>query len=76
MAGYSGGVLKKGQVRPGGARAAGVPAAIQPASAQSQVKVVERDDRSATIEVCCACGRRTYIQCRWPNPAAPGAGQV
>lgn len=67
-------VIKNNQLKAGGPCRIGASAAT-PASASAgpQVRMVERRDDGAVIEVRCACGRCTYVQCRWPAQAAPAA---
>ena len=72
------GILKKNQVRPAGAYSIGAGPTVPPAPgpAKAEVRLVEQHDDHATLEVRCACGRYTYIQCRWPitgsaTPADP-----
>jgi hypothetical protein len=70
------GILKKNQVRPAGAYAISTAAAAPPptATAKGDVRLVEQHADHAILEVRCACGRVTYVQCRWPMPgAAPAA---
>jgi hypothetical protein len=63
------GVLKKRQVRLSDPAPLGGPGAAQAPTGQPQARLVERNDRSAIVEVRCACGRCTYVQCRWPAAA-------
>jgi hypothetical protein len=63
------GVLKKSQVRPAGAYPLNPgPAAPAPAPAKGDVRLVEQHADHAVLEVRCACGRVTYVHCRWPMP--------
>ncbi|MBM4019091.1 MAG: hypothetical protein FJ288_12310 [Planctomycetes bacterium] len=70
----TGAILKKNQVRAAGSRPIGDAQAARSAPAAPQARLVEKNDSSAVIEVRCACGRCTYIQCRWPAKPA-GAPQ-
>jgi hypothetical protein len=69
------GVLKKNQVRSSGPRRLG--AACDPAESRrpaaggpAGVRIARRDADRAVIEVRCACGNVTLIECRWPGEAA------
>jgi hypothetical protein len=70
-------VLKKGRVRMTGSCRPGTPAATRPAHAGPEIRTVERGANGAVLEVCCSCGRRTYMHLQWPDagaPAEPTAG--
>lgn len=82
MTGATTGIVKKGRVRPspprrleaaaGPHRPAGGPVAGAP-----QVRIVERHADRAALEVRCACGRITHVECQWqvpPPAAASGTG--
>jgi hypothetical protein len=68
MTGQTTAVLKKSAVRVAG------PCHIDPAAARAsdapQVRIVETTAAGALLEVRCACGRCTYVQCRWPAKGA------
>jgi len=49
---------------------AGTPGSPGAAVADPAVRVVEQDETGALIEVTCACGRTTHVQCDY----APGPG--
>ncbi len=74
------GVLKKGQIRTSGPCRLGGPQApgvTRPSAARAptQVRIVQRDEDRAVVEVRCPCGNITLIECRWagdePAPEDP-----
>jgi hypothetical protein len=67
------GILKKSHVRPAGAYTMNAGPAVAPpppVADKSDVRLVEQHPDHAILEVRCACGRVTYVQCRWPIPGA------
>jgi hypothetical protein len=67
------GIVKKDRVRVAepcriGAAAQGGAAA---AGAGAMVRIARRNADHAVLEVRCACGRTTHVECRWPA-GAPG----
>lgn len=69
------GILKKNQVRLSTAgRAEGHAAPASPTAA-AEVRIVEQHPDYALVEVRCACGRCTYVQCRYPAGPAPAAAK-
>ena len=69
------GVVKKDRVRDagpcrisaGGAAAGG---AAGRGGGRATVRVVQQAEDRAVLEVRCRCGQVTYLECRWPAPAA------
>lgn len=71
------GVVKKNRVRTRepcriGAQATPAGAARGPVG-QPLVRLAERHDDHAILEVRCVCGQTTHVECRWKVPA-PGDG--
>ncbi len=73
-------VVKKGRVKETGAvrlgpergpsSARGGPApGPSAAAAAPAARIVEQHEDRAVVEITCACGRVTRLQCRWPPPA-------
>lgn len=81
----SGAVLKKDRVRMEGRRRIGGPAVAPGSSAapaggaaapggQPAARLVSVSDAGALVEVTCACGRKTLLQCDFDAAAATGGG--
>jgi len=73
-------VIKKNRVRTTPARPAGDPphpasrpGAAPPDGAPAQVRIAQRHDDHAILEVCCPCGNVIHVECRWPKAGADGA---
>jgi len=60
------GILKKHEVRLGGACRIDPAVVTQPA-AGPDVRIIEKTAAGVLLEVRCACGRCTYVQCMWPS---------
>ena len=61
------GVLKKSTVRLGAPCHIDAAASPDSEAAGPGVRIVEKTAAGAVLEVRCACGRSTYVQCRWPT---------
>ena len=71
------GVLKKNNVKQaepcslGAAPRTGSAGSLTP---QPQASIVEQDENHALVEVVCACGAKSYLNCLFPSSAAAGTG--
>jgi hypothetical protein len=63
MAEHSSGIVKKNQVNLAGRRRLGAAGPATRSAGGPAARVLRQDDAGALIEVTCACGRKTHLQC-------------
>lgn len=62
------GIVKRSRVKLAGPRSLGTPGSFRP-----EARIVRQDATGATIEVTCACGRKTYLRCDYAAPTGQAA---